>query len=111
MKVFALVMLTALPAVAGQHHRQQFAERIGDRLDKCNTVLHLTRASSDWTLGYTQTQFAYRQAIDDLEEYQGGNRAISEERLENDASEVEDDLGGRMSVEKAVREAALAKDR
>lgn len=110
MKVSALILFAvALPALGANHHKQQFAQGIGDRLDRCHTrmlqihPIELHPEELPLRMKLPDVDAAYQHAISDLEEYQGGNSAISEERLLNDAAEVEDDLGGRLGVEQATR--------
>lgn len=87
------------------HRRRQFAEQMSDRLDICHArMLELKpydKKPLELPLGrkhVDNVNDAYLNAIHDLDAYQGGSKLVTEERLRNDVSEVEDDLGGRMSL-------------
>jgi hypothetical protein len=99
-----LVLAVALPAMASSHrHRRQFAEARSERLHLCHIVMGeytpiADKPNDKFPTTLSVIEEAYMNAARDLDEFEGGSRRVSEERLENDVSEVEDDLGGRWTV-------------
>lgn len=93
--LLACTPLIAVPAQqlkAGvEEVREKFAQFITDDLKLDRTVLDVFH-NRDYEERYIEAEDAYHHALADLEDYQNGDPAITQERLQNDAQEVWFDL-------------------
>jgi hypothetical protein len=91
-KLLAVLLLSALPALASSKSDVVFARHIADDLRIDRVLIHKIRVDHEGDVSFTEAEVAYHNALADLEEFQNGDPAITRERVENDALEVWMDL-------------------
>jgi hypothetical protein len=76
----------------GAPHRAKFTDSVTGRLRESRARLKALRLDHEAEPGYLLASDAYTHAINDLEDFQAHDPAITEERLRNDLLEVEMDI-------------------